>query len=373
MAEALQHRGHEVHVVTYHLGREIKDLPFQIHRIPQVRSYRHFAPGPTFRKLFLLDPLLAWTLGRVLRRQRIDLIHAHHYEGLLVAKAMRGVPDLPVVYDAHTLLATELPFYAMGVGKNAKRIAGRLFDKHLPGRADHVVAVTDTIRDRLVGMGAVSPEQISVVGNGVEASLFDLATPLRDEQTRRVVFAGNLAAYQGIDHLLEAFRIIRERQTNVRLLMVTESPFGAYEPLARSLGIREHIDVVAAPFEQLPRYLLGADVAVNPRSDGEGIPQKLMNYMAAARPIVSFEGSAAHLRHGETALLVPNGDVAAFAEATLHLLDRRQLAAGLGAAARAQVDRSFSWNKSAEKVESVYAHLLPTGRAGRDSGGIAKS
>jgi glycosyltransferase involved in cell wall biosynthesis len=358
MAEALQQRGHEVHVVTYHLGRETTKLPFRVHRIRKVRSYRHFAPGPTFRKLFLLDPLLTLTLGRVLRRHRFDVIHAHHYEGLLVAKALWGARDLPVIYDAHTLLATELPFYSLGVGKRAKRLAGRLLDKHLPGRADHVVAVTDTIRDRLVGMGAVPPERISVVGNGVEASLFDHAPSIRDAKTRTMVFAGNLAAYQGIDDLLEAFRIVRSRQPNVRLLMVTESPFDSYEPLAHSLNIREHIDVVAAPFEQLPGYLLGADVAVNPRSDGEGLPQKLMNYMAAARPIVSFEGSAAHLRHGETALLVPNRDTAAFAEATLHLLERRELAAQLGTAARAQIDRELSWDRTAEKMEAVYARLL---------------
>ena len=358
MAEALQRRGHEVHVVTYHLGREAESTHFQIHRIPQVRSYTHFAPGPTLRKLVLLDPLLVRTLNKLLARQPIDVIHAHHYEGLLVAAARWSNRTTPVIYDAHTLLATELPFYSLGVGSRVKRVVGRTLDKNLPGRADHVIAVTDTIRDRLIQIGAAPPERVSVVTNGVETGFFDAAPAVRRNGDRTVVFAGNLARYQGIDLLLDAFRIMRERRPDLRLRMVTESPFDEYEPLARSLGIREHIDIIGVPFEQLPPYLLSADLAVNPRTDGEGVPQKLMNYMAAARPIVSFEGSAAHLRHGQTAWLVPNGDTKAFAEAALFLLDRPELAARLGAAAREQIDRELSWDKTAEKTEVIYARVL---------------
>ena len=358
MAEALERRGHEVHVVTYHLGQETDGVRFHIHRIPEVRSYRHFAPGPTYGKLLLLNPMLIRVLSKLLRDYQIDIIHAHHYEGLLVAKARRSASAPPVIFDAHTLLAAELPFYTVGLGTRAKRYIGQLFDRYLPGRAAHVVAVTDTIRNRLVELGAVLPEKVSVVTNGVETSIFDAAHAVQRNGSRTVIFAGNLARYQGIELLLDAFRVICERRSDVRLRIVTESAFDEYEEIAQSLGIREYIDLVAAPFKQLPAHLLGADIAVNPRTDGEGIPQKVMNYMAAARPIVSFEGSAAHLRHDETAWLVSDGDTTAFAEAILYLLDHPEAAARLGAAARQQIDRELSWDRTAEKMEAVYARVL---------------
>ena len=113
IAEAVARRGHAVHVVTYHLGEDLADSPFVVHRIRDVPAYRRTDPGPTARKLFQLDPMLAGLLRRLDRELHFDLVHAHHYEGLLVAShALRGIP---VIYDAHTLLASELPTYPIGL------------------------------------------------------------------------------------------------------------------------------------------------------------------------------------------------------------------------------------------------------------------
>jgi glycosyltransferase involved in cell wall biosynthesis len=114
------------------------------------------------------------------------------------------------------------------------------------------------------------------------------------------VFAGNLAAYQGVEHLFEAFGIVLQKRPEARLKLITDSGLGRLGGLADSLGIVPNMDVVHAGFDQLPAQLRAADIAVNPRVECDGVPQKLMNYMAAARPTVSFAGSAAHLRHGET-------------------------------------------------------------------------
>jgi glycosyltransferase involved in cell wall biosynthesis len=84
---------------------------------------------------------------------------------------------------------------------------------------------------------------------------------------------------------------------------------------------------------------------------------KVLNYMAAGLPIVSFEGSAAGLVHDRTALTVPDGDVAQFGEAIGQLLDNRSRAEELGAAARARVVAEHSWERVAEQVEAVYGTL----------------
>ena len=56
-----------MHVVTYHLGEELADPPFVVHRIRDVPAYRRTDPGPTVRKLFQLDPMLAGLLRRLHR------------------------------------------------------------------------------------------------------------------------------------------------------------------------------------------------------------------------------------------------------------------------------------------------------------------
>ena len=142
LAEALAARGHRLEVVAYHLGKPPESVPFKIHRIGDVPTYRRVAPGPTLQKLLLVDPLLSMKLLRVVRKQRFDIIHAHHYEGLLVSLPARRFAKIPVVFDVHTLLEPELPHYSLGLpGRIKKRIAKSL-DRRLPATADHVLAVT---------------------------------------------------------------------------------------------------------------------------------------------------------------------------------------------------------------------------------------
>ncbi len=361
MAEALGRKGHEVHVVTYHLGENIKSAPFQIHRIPEIKTYRKYSPGPTYQKILVVDAFLMQTLRKVLTAHEIDLIHAHHYEGLLVALYGQVGTKHPIVYDAHTLLESELSFYSLGLPKKTKNVIGRLLDRRLPGRAAHVITTTEKIKSRLLELDAVSVEDVTVVMNGVECELFN-SRPLESSATevgkKMVVFAGNLAAYQGIEYLVDAFREVLNRRQDVRLLIVSDSPFDNYERMADTFKIRNSIDLVEGTFSKLPTYLASADVAVNPRTHCDGIPQKLLNYMAAGKAIVSFEGSMGPLEHGKTGLVVENGNCYAFAEAILCLLEDSALACRLGSAARNQVVNQYRWEKTAEKIEAVYERVI---------------
>jgi len=105
IAEALAYRGCDVHVVTYHLGEITpaaeQKLPFQIHRIPQIKTYTKTSAGPSYQKL-LLNALLLRRLLQVLEQYPIDLIHAHHYEGLLVGLGARLLTHHPVIYSEPT-------------------------------------------------------------------------------------------------------------------------------------------------------------------------------------------------------------------------------------------------------------------------------
>ena len=212
----------------------------------------------------------------------------------------------------------------------------------------------------------VAPEDITMIMNGVECGHFhaqldkNLVLP---PKTKTVVFTGNRSSYQRIDLLLKAFREVVYKRQDVRLLIVSHSPFTAYEPLARTLGIREYITLVQSDFTELPTYLARADVAVSSRTECDGIPQKLLNYMAAGKPIVSFAGAASILEHKKTGWIVENDNIMAFAEGVLHLLECPMLAHQLGANAWQHVTTEYSWDKTAQKTEAVYARLLQSERS----------
>lgn len=356
MAVAVARAGQEVHVVTYHLGEPMPDTPINVHRIRDVPGYANTAPGPTLRKLIQLDPMLVRLLRSLHGELDFDVIHAHHYEGLLVASlATSGVP---IVYDAHTTLAGELPHYPFfGLPEPIKRGLGRRFDRRLPRRADRIIAVSDSIRDTLVALGAVRLDRVTVIPNGIDWELFE-GNGSANRDGRTIIFTGNTAPYQGVDLLIEAFAILHRRRGDTRLMVVTDSPFAPYEKLAEGLGVRDAIEVRNVPFVDQPALLAAAGVAVNPRTACDGMPQKLLNYMAAAAPIVSFEGSAVRLEHERTGLCVPDGDTAAMAYAMERLLDDPALARRLGDAAHEQARRDYSWSAVAHRVEDVYRRAL---------------
>jgi glycosyltransferase involved in cell wall biosynthesis len=360
-AEALAARGHEVHVATYFLGTAEPVAGVTVHRTPRLPLYRTTAPGPTWQKLLALDPMLVATLARLLRARAIDVIHAHHYEGLLIARAAGAFRRIPLVYDAHTMLGSELGFFRLGLPRRLNVALGARLDRRLPKLADHIISVTGTIRDQLVAGGIVPEARISVIGNGVELEQFrpDVQPLWTPDAPKRVVFTGNLAPYQGIDVLLRAFAVAVAQRRDARLLIVTDSDFSPYEPTARDLGIQDLIELIPAPpFSDLPALLETAHIAVNPRVKADGAPLKLLNYMAAGKPIVSFEGSAPGLTHGHTAWLVPGDDPADFGRAILALLEDPARARALGHDARSFVERHYRWTVVAEQIEDAYGAAL---------------
>jgi glycosyltransferase involved in cell wall biosynthesis len=329
MANELARRGHHVDVVTYHLGDRTRPSAFRVRRIVTIKTYRKLSPGPTLQKVLIVDFCLATKLVATLRRARYDIIHAPCYHGRF-ARVLAWI--------------------------------GRVLDRNLPGRADQVIVVSEEIRGRLIEYG-IPADIVSLVPNGVEESFFNAQRPPAAMTGRsappRLVFAGNLAPYQGIDLLLRAFAESRWRRPGLRLRILSSSPFAAYEALAMELGVRHAIELVHPSLDDLPAELAAADILLNPRVTGAGLPQKMLNYMAAGRPIVSFAGTARYLDHERNALIVADGDVSSFADAILRLIGDRALATRLGNAARELAREQLSWSRTARGVEDVYARLLP--------------
>lgn len=358
LSEALHKLGHDVHVVAYHLGQQQVLHNFHLHRIKDLSWYTRMQAGPSYRKL-AVDLYLAAKLREVIDREAIEVIHAHHFEGLLVALLARRNRKLPIVFDAHTLLGTELASYALGMPRGFKTVLGRFLDRQLPRRASHVVGVSQEIRDTLVAIQAVEARDISVVPNGVELDYLASGTESVSSRNEKVlIFAGNLAPYQGIDVMLVAFAAVCRERKDTYLHIVSSDTFQPFEVQAEQLGIRDRIRLIPESFTALPDVLAKADVALNPRVDCDGVPQKLLNYMAARCPIVSFAGSARHLKHAHSGWIVDQADPQAFAQAILVLLNAPALARRLGETAHDVAKTTLSWEASARKIETIMHDVI---------------
>ena len=362
MAEAMADLGHEVHVVTYHFGTDIPIRGIHIHRVPKVGK-SHFGPGPTYRKLLLYDPLLTWLLRKVLQKNCIDLIHAHHFEGALVALAARGWRDVPIIYDAHTTLSGELNQYRFLMPRPLNDLFARHLDRYVPKKCDHVVAVSETLKDSLVQLGIPS-ERINVVPTGVNLEAFEgdagesLVIDKYGITTKKVVvYAGSTAAFQGVTYLLEAIPYVLQEEPETMVFIVGEER-SALSGICKAKGIADHVIFTGErPFEEVRNFLAQARVAVIPRPECPGIPQKLTNYMAAGCAIVSFRGSAKLLTHEVNGIIVPDANIQIMAEAIVRLLRNQELADSLGENARRSV-AEYDWRCLAERIDKIYRDFV---------------
>jgi 1,2-diacylglycerol 3-alpha-glucosyltransferase len=368
MSDTLSQMGHNVHIVTYPMGQEkILIRGAQVHRATPFQPETNARVGPS-REKFLLDFQLLRLLCRVIRREKIDLIHAHNYEGALIGLMAKWVTGRPLLYNAVNLMADELAGYRFIRPAWLAHAVARGLDWFIPIFPDHITAVSPELRQWFIDHGT-SENKVDMVPAGLRPELFDHADPekLRARHAIAdrpvVMYTGVLNAFQRIDYLLRAFALVLKEQPNALLLIVSPLISDLHERehrrLANELGISEAVAWIAPhDLDDLPSYLALATVTVISRPECPGHPVKLLNYMAAGKPIVCFAGSAKGVRHLYDAFIAPDHDWEALGRGIITLLKDHALAARLGTNARATVLANFDWRQICRRIECIYDKLL---------------
>ena len=152
MSEELARRGHSIRVVTYPLSHAIPITGVEIDRVAHVGSNREISVGPSFQRL-AFDALMVFKLFQVVRRHKVDIIHAHNYEGALIGSLVGKLTGIPVIYNAINTMIGELASYncirprALAIG------LARVLDYVVPRLADMIIADTEELRSFLLEQG----------------------------------------------------------------------------------------------------------------------------------------------------------------------------------------------------------------------------
>jgi glycosyltransferase involved in cell wall biosynthesis len=185
-----------------------------------------------------------------------------------------------------------------------------------------------------------------------------------------VTYCGNLDAYQNLAVLLAAMARLpaRERQASgaerrPRLIVATHSASQDLEREAAAAGLGERFRVLeAATWPEVRRALAVADVLALPRRLGSGYPVKLLNYMSAAKAVVTAGCGAKVLRDGVDGVVVADDDPAALADALERCRRQPAWCEALGEAARQTYLERLTWDVVLPQIEGVYAGLREPGR-----------
>jgi glycosyltransferase involved in cell wall biosynthesis len=291
-----------------------------------------------------LDVRALVRLRRLLRAERVDLVHTHGHLAVNVLARIAGrLARARVVSHMHVQNA-----FRSGPGRSAQIV----LDNATARLCFALVAVSDATRADLVRQGYPA-ERLVTIHNGIAPAQEVVPVRLADGPT--VLEVARLAEVKGQHVLISA--LTRLEATGVLAGRDLEQG-GRYEDELRTeaerLGIAARI-VFAGYRDDVPALLAGCDVFCLP-SFIEGLPLVVLEAMAQAKPVVATPvgGTAELVVHGETGLLVPPGDAGALADALTALLGDPERAARMGEAGRERVLREFSAAAMAERVLGLY-------------------
>jgi glycosyltransferase involved in cell wall biosynthesis len=210
--------------------------------------------------------------------------------------------------------------------------------------------VASVLRDRY-GL-----EDVGVVHNAVDASVFRADGARRAGAPYLLCVGWDGNAFKGIADVRALWRRAREEHPDLDLVWVTPRP--PVEPMGTV--------VVAPSQDELASIYRGASVYLC-ASHYESFPLPPLEAMACGAPVVTTAnvGVLEYARHGENALVVPVGDVAAMLAAVERVLDEPELAPALRSGG-ASTAASFSWDRIIDDLEVRYRDIAGSELAGLD-------
>jgi len=365
---ALQKLGHQVTVITYYLGRDLPGI--EIIRTRPTPWRADYEVGSSLHRI-AFDAFLVWTGLKTVLRRRFDIVHGHLHEGALIGYFLSRLRRIPLVADLQGSMTSEM------VDQNFLDPQGplyrwvRLLEMRIDQLPDIILTSTNQAALLLEQYFNCASYRIQPLPDSVNMDFFhpDVLPPDEIASQRAdlgippgwpvVVYLGLLSDHQGIPHLLQAARILKERDAKVCFL-IGGFPVPRYQQMAADLGMSDRVIFRGKiPREDTPVHLALGDIAVAPKlSTTEGCG-KILEYMAMELPTIAFDTPQNREYLGSLGVYAGRtGDPTALADSIAGFLDNPQQRTELGRKLRKRVARHFSWDRAGRHLMAIYRSVL---------------
>lgn len=224
--------------------------------------------------------------------------------------------------------------------------------------ADLLLVNSDFVKQTFIDEG-YSAERIKVLYLGVSDSFFGLKQyPIPKKSDYKLLFTGAFGFRKGGEYLLEALRILKNRDVHGFKLDIVGSV--TLDSAIVNLAKKEALPVVfhgAMPQEKMAEFLKEADIYVFP-SLAEGCAKSGMEAMAAGVCVVATKESGLPIRDGETGFIVPSHNACALADKLGWLMRHYDVVSSVGGSAFRLMDSEYRESMYAKKLIDVYKTVI---------------
>lgn len=357
-ARALMQIGHDVRIVTYHLGRDMPGI--RTCRIPKIPWYRKLAAGPSWHKPYL-DILLFIKARAVAKEFRPHILHAHLHEGAFLGVFLKKMFKVPLVFDFQGSLTTEIVDHGFITAGSIPFRIFRALEQAINRNADFIITSSGCGRAELVEKWGLEAGGVQSLMDGVNCDEF---RPHPKEEARKAlnlpgdklvaVFLGVLNAYQGLDILLEVMRIVRDRGLPLHFLIMG-FPEEKYRRMSVETGVADLVTFTGRiDYTRAALYLSAGDIALSPKISLSEANGKLFNYMACGLPTLAFDTPVNREILGDAGMYAKYADAADFAALLEELAMDGQRRAELATRVREKAQREHSWQARGRQLAEMY-------------------
>ncbi|TAD89556.1 MAG: glycosyltransferase WbuB [Alphaproteobacteria bacterium] len=230
--------------------------------------------------------------------------------------------------------------------------------------ADFSIATNLSYRQIAVERGGMRPERVFVVRSGPNLERLKQvpADPsLKDGRAFLIGYVGVMGKQEGISYLLRTAKLLRDKgRDDILYRLIGDGPeVAALKDEAKALGVDDIVIFEGSVDDaRLLSVLTSADVLVNPDEanpmNDKSTMNKVMEYMAVARPIVQFDLTEGRYSAQEASLYAKPNDVDSFAACIETLLADPDLRQRMGAFGRKRVTEELAWTHEAPKLLAAY-------------------
>jgi colanic acid biosynthesis glycosyl transferase WcaI len=290
--------------------------------------------------------------------------------GWLLARAKR----VPFVFEVRDLWPESLAAVGLGGENSLLHRSLSAIANFLYSRSDRIVVVTPAFRDFLVKQRRVPAAKISVVENGVEASVFapcgmETRSALREQlgiQGKFVVcYVGTMGLAHGLETLLDAATQLRDCSCEILFLLIGEgSEKEKIKAMASALGLANICFLDQQPRQKIPALISASDACLVLLKKTElfktVIPTKMLEFMSCARPVIlGVDGQARTIVEDAGAgIAIEPENSTELARVIGQLAANPEFGRSLGRKGREYVISRFSRRGTAEKYIQVLETLL---------------
>lgn len=340
-----------------------------------ITIYRHptfYLKSGIFNQVIEYCNAILWELilcFYIFVNNRFDIVHgANPPDHIFIFAILFRIFGVKYIFDHHDLAPELYACKFKSRGRSVFRIL-RIMEKMSCKTSNAIISTNDSYKRHVIETHRVDPKKVWIVRNDPEAPvLVQKLNPTfkKNGQVSKLIYVGSINFQDGLDILIRVvhFLVNNLGQKNVLCTIIGDGEYLAMvKQLCNELCVTPYIDFKGYVYERkmVQKYIENADICLDtaPNSDvnRKSTFIKIMEYMAAAKPVVAFDLDETRFTVDNSEILIKPEKIDLFAKAIENLINDPLKRESIGKALQKRIIEKLNWNEASQSLLSLYKSL----------------